>query len=318
MKNIISLIKVLPLALIAVLVSCKEDDDVEIIEVVDTLPQTGVENGYGYVDLGLPSNTMWATHNIGAYKLEKNAAGSVIYDTTYVNNKVVKTPHKLYSADLHGEYFAWGEVTSYGNEVDAYSSNWKGKKNSLYVQLYDEKKPKTLYLPDYYKWGGSTNILLKYNFRDEPGAQDKIDHLENEDDAAIQNWGGKWRMPTKEDAKELIQNCYWVYYHNYNGTKRQGYVIFRAKSEADKGVVVLPGQRKNPEYTLKDAHIFVRYSGFKRNNSSWNLGREGTLWTSDLNSAISTASHCLFMTDSCVIVNNCDRFTGRPIRPVFK
>ncbi len=42
---------------------------------------TGYENGYGYVDLGLPSGTLWATCNVGADSPEE-----------------------------YGDYFAWGET----------------------------------------------------------------------------------------------------------------------------------------------------------------------------------------------------------------
>ena len=42
---------------------------------------TGYKNGYGYVDLGLPSGTKWATYNVGAG-----------------------------SPEDYGDYFAWGET----------------------------------------------------------------------------------------------------------------------------------------------------------------------------------------------------------------
>ncbi len=44
---------------------------------------TGYTNGYGYVDLGLPSGTLWATCNVGAN-----------------------------SPTAYGDYFAWGETTA--------------------------------------------------------------------------------------------------------------------------------------------------------------------------------------------------------------
>ncbi len=44
---------------------------------------TGTHNGYDYVDLGLPSGTLWATSNIGAI-----------------------------SPEDYGDYFAWGETTT--------------------------------------------------------------------------------------------------------------------------------------------------------------------------------------------------------------
>ena len=42
----------------------------------------GSYNGHDYIDLGLPSGTMWATCNVGAE-----------------------------SPDQYGDYFAWGETT---------------------------------------------------------------------------------------------------------------------------------------------------------------------------------------------------------------
>ena len=58
---------------------------------------TGYLNGYGYVDLGLPSGTKWATCNVGA-----------------------STP------TAYGNYYAWGETTtksSYTEDNYTYSSN---------------------------------------------------------------------------------------------------------------------------------------------------------------------------------------------------
>lgn len=58
---------------------------------------SGMMNGYGYVDLGLPSGTMWATCNVGASKPEE-----------------------------FGDYFAWGETspkTIYSRENYAYKLN---------------------------------------------------------------------------------------------------------------------------------------------------------------------------------------------------
>ena len=49
-------------------------DDIEILKLLSTEPISeelgdGKENGHYYVDLGLPSGTMWATCNIGADKV---------------------------------------------------------------------------------------------------------------------------------------------------------------------------------------------------------------------------------------------------------
>ena len=34
--------------------------------------------------------------------------------------------------------------------------------------------------------------------------------LEPDDDAAHVNWGGGWRMPTKEEFAELFEKCEWA------------------------------------------------------------------------------------------------------------
>lgn len=60
-----------------------EDSEIKPpVSIIPETPASGVENGYEYVDLGLPSGTLWATKNIGA-------------------EKVVDS----------GDYFAWGETT---------------------------------------------------------------------------------------------------------------------------------------------------------------------------------------------------------------
>ena len=67
------LVRLFPIIIIVLtIVSCKNNDSVS--------EPDGEINGYGYVDLELPSGTLWATMNIGANKIED-----------------------------FGEYFAWGE-----------------------------------------------------------------------------------------------------------------------------------------------------------------------------------------------------------------
>lgn len=59
---------------------------------------TGFINGYGYVDLGLPSGTKWATCNVGAT-----------------------------SPEDYGDYFAWGEISPKSTYTDENSITF-GKK----------------------------------------------------------------------------------------------------------------------------------------------------------------------------------------------
>ena len=75
----------------------------------------------------------------------------------------------------YGDYFAWGEV-----------------------------EPKEEYTWENYKWcDGTENVMIKYNDVD-----GKIT-LDPEDDAATMNWGDNWRMPSRVECQELIDNCIW-------------------------------------------------------------------------------------------------------------
>ena len=74
-----------------------------------------------------------------------------------------------------GDYFAWGET-----------------------------EPKETYSWATYKWCDGTEAnITKYNTADGKTI------LEPADDAAQVQWGGKWRMPTKEELQELIDSCQW-------------------------------------------------------------------------------------------------------------
>lgn len=78
-----------------------------------------------------------------------------------------------------GNYYAWGETT-----------------------------PKSSYTESNYKYYSSAGYT-KYTYWTEncSGTPDKKSTLDLSDDAARQNWGGSWRMPTKAEAEELISKC---------------------------------------------------------------------------------------------------------------
>jgi len=120
-----------------------------------------------YVDLGLPSGTLWASCNIGASKPEE-----------------------------FGDYFAWGET--------------QGRKGVFTTTTYQ-----------YYQNGAYIDI--------------GSDICGTEYDAATAAWGSDWRMPTKEQAKELFANCT-VTSSTVNGVK--GYLF---TSNINGNTIFLPG-----------------------------------------------------------------------------
>ena len=95
-----------------------------------------------------------------------------------------------------GDYYAWGET-----ETKDYFS-WENYK-------YCEGKGSNYNL---YKY-------TKYGINPQEGIVDNLTTLEPEDDAAHVQWGGAWRMPTKEEWIELREKCSW----NYSAVGKKGW-----------------------------------------------------------------------------------------------
>ena len=111
------------------------------------------ENGFEYVDLGLPSKTMWATCNVGADKPEDN-----------------------------GLLFQFGHIDGY-KYMD---ENHKFKTNAQNLEDGSARE----YIPI-----TSSGKIYKEN-----------EILDFADDVAHINMGGKWKMPTKYELEELMDN----------------------------------------------------------------------------------------------------------------
>ena len=78
-----------------------------------------------------------------------------------------------------------------------------------WLVAWGEISTKTQYDWSNYTWGESTNSLLKYNTEYDYGSVDNKVVLDPEDDAAYRALGGSWRIPTRGEMEELLQNCIW-------------------------------------------------------------------------------------------------------------
>ena len=171
------------------------------------------------VDLGLPSGTLWADHNIGATNPED-----------------------------YGDYYSWGETAT----KETY--DW-----STYFDTND---------------GGAT--FGKYN------NGDGKTELETSDDVASQTWGGKWQMPTQDMIEELTSQCYWVWTTTYNGKSVNGYIVYKAKTDTDKGAKVTSGSSPSPAYDVAtDPHLFLPAAGYRQGSEPRDAGR-GYYWSRSL------------------------------------
>jgi len=141
--------------------------------ITEYLINNHVKNTGDYVDLELPSGTIWATMNIGATEGNK-------------------------PEDWYGLYFAWGETQGY-KASEKHNFSW-----------------------DIYKFG-TQDKLTKYN------QQDKLNQLEDKDDAVYQYTHGIYRMPRIKEFEELYDNTDHKWVEDYNGIKGLNGRMFTSK-----------------------------------------------------------------------------------------
>lgn len=175
------------------------------------------------VDLGLPSGTLWAPFNLGASK-----------------------PGEA------GEKFAWAETTTKSSyDWDNYTYIQNGQSSSYYsynyITKYQINDNNTSGL-----WYSGTNSFIG----------DNKTTLEAEDDAAVQNWGSSWQMPTRAQQQELIDECSAEW-------KNAGEIAEDALAG-----YLLTGPNGNT--------LFLPAAGYCLDSDVQNDGENGYYWSSDL------------------------------------
>lgn len=192
------------------------------------------ENGFEYVDLGLPSGTMWAICNVGADKPEDS-----------------------------GLLFQFGRVDGYKY----------GDKNQFIEKKFIENNQTTTSGKTYKR----NNIL------------------DLEDDAAYVHWGGKWRMPTKCQLKELLDNTAYDV-ETINGVKG---VLFISKN---------------------GHHLFIPFAGYWRYGKYYSNRSYGLVWSSQVDVDFEDSAKCIYCNNSisgpCIYL--ADHFYAFSVRGVFK
>ena len=163
----------------------------------------------------------------------------------------------------YGDYFAWGET-----------------------------QPKNTYNWSNYKYcNGSMNTLTRYcsnSFYGNNGFTDGLTELLSEDDAATANWGSEWRMPTREEWREL---------HNHTS----------ARMTTQNGVYGILFTATNSN------SLFLPAAG----NNGYHAGSDGYYWSNTLNQTLPyEASYCNFASASYGLYGypRCEGFSVRPVR----
>ncbi|MCI5776233.1 MAG: hypothetical protein MR215_01185, partial [Bacteroidales bacterium] len=142
--------------------------------------------------------------------------------------------------------------------------------------------------------------------------------LETSDDVASQTWGGKWQIPTTEMQQELTSQCYWVWTTTYKGKSVSGYIVYKAKTDADKGAKVTSGSSPSPANDVATyPHLFLPAAGYRRGSELVNAGNFGNYWSRSLGPDHSYRAYYLLFYSASVWDDGADgRLGGFAVRPV--
>lgn len=157
--------------------------------------------------------------------------------------------------EASGYYFAWGE-TSRKYNYNSKSSKTANKKNS--------------------------KLLSK-------GIIDSLGNLTPSYDAAQINWGGSWRMPTKDEIQELKEYCQWTWSTIYG---KNGYIVVGPNNKS----------------------IFLPAAGQFDESILFNKDEIGFYWTSSIEQ--NQYAYSLFMYDKSIYVSSPLRHCGMSVRAV--
>ena len=170
----------------------------------------------------------------------------------------------------YGDYFAWAMTEGY--EGGNTTFNWAS----------------------YAYCNGAYNRLTKYCNDATYGRKDGLLILEQDDDAAVINWGAKWRVPTEAEMTELREKCKWRMQPKgnvkYNGVA--GYEV--------------TGPNGNT--------IFLPSAGYRYNSSLRSAGSAGRYWTNSISEVNPSNARCFDFTTGMMVDKA--RYYGFSIRAV--
>ncbi|MBR4775770.1 MAG: hypothetical protein IK008_06700 [Bacteroidales bacterium] len=169
--------------------------------------------------------------------------------------------------EKYGDYYAWGETA-----------------------------PKQEYNWETYKWcNGSYDSLTKYNTNRSYGRVDYKTVLDPKDDAARVRLGGRWRIPTDDEWKELIENCTWTL------TTQGASYGYKVTSEINGKSIFLPAA-----FFLLSTDLDFGY-----------YGCDGNYWSSSLNTDDPSYAWGVSFDSDHVYMASFVRYHGFSVRPVL-
>ena len=190
----------------------------------------------------------------------------------------------------YGFYFWWGDTVGYKREGDAWLASDGSSSDFEFNEGHTPTCGKNLSALKSEGWIEERKSLLGKLF----GArEDSV--LTTKHDAAQVHWGGEWRMPTKQELKDLCSKCDWTW-TTMNGVN--GYVV-----------------RGRGDYA--SVSIFLPCAGFGLGASFGHAGSTGAYWASVPYSDYNDSEAWDFVFNSgSHVASYYYRFYGQPVRPV--
>ena len=169
----------------------------------------------------------------------------------------------------YGDYYAWGETEPYYSSQDPLT--WKEGKSDGY---------------DWPSYCGSSDFT---EWNPAPYGADRI--LKPEHDAARQNWGGGWRMPTQAELQALRSDCTWT--------------------------ITTEGGHKGCNVTDKNGNsIFLPFAGNRGGSSLGSVDVYGSYWSSSFHTSNSSYAYRLNFNGGDFNTLGDSRYKGFSVRPV--
>ena len=170
---------------------------------------------------------------------------------------------------------------------------------------------------DYLAWGQTQN---KINYSERTYNKCLIPCISLTNDAAHIKMGGSWRIPTKAEQQELVDNCYWKWTDSYMDTGVSGYIVYKAKVASDKGKRKCSGSRGTTmgSYSLSDTHIFLPTAGYRYESDLIDDGFIGGYWSSSLNTGDPSCAYSLYFDSDTVGSEDYERIGGLSVRGVVE
>lgn len=167
----------------------------------------------------------------------------------------------------YGSFYAWGEIST--------KSEYTKANYLFYGQVVQEDQKVTK--------------ILRYCTNEADGTADGRVRLDPADDAARQAWGGRWRIPTRAEWEELLNNTSW-----------SEDTFTRTFTNRESG-----------------ASITIRKAGFK--GTSWIKANSHYYWTSELKTTENWRGYVLWIgnKEGKIEIADMNRELGTPIRAVF-